>query len=313
VQKAAGNIRFSVLAPGCDRVHHIGADDVRIVLSRLPIEAKDRLRAVHFNDRSRGGRILGYVNRGRREIALCALPPRISFTRALVRGQSPQQFGATRGRQWPPLAIRRFMLYDVLLHELGHLQIIDEKATSIRRKFAHETRAEQFATHWCKSLWSEPFEHADPVHNPPSKAELSDPDPELTEMLRLIGIRPDDADLHQKLGKAYSDRRLRENARIAFEKSLVLDPDNPWTNLYLGNWHYKGENNLEAIRFFLHAAEIVPDRAIAWKCLGDAYWRDGDRTTGLAHYRKAVEVEPKDKSVRRILRSAILFKSADSS
>ena len=34
----------------------------------------------------------GYVNRGRREIALCALPPRLSLRRALVKGQTPAQF-----------------------------------------------------------------------------------------------------------------------------------------------------------------------------------------------------------------------------
>lgn len=33
-----------------------------------------------FQRPSRGNRTLGYVNRGRREIALCALPPRVSLT-----------------------------------------------------------------------------------------------------------------------------------------------------------------------------------------------------------------------------------------
>jgi hypothetical protein len=157
--------------PGADRIHHIQAGDVRIVLSRLPVELWCRLRAVHFNDRS-SARIFGYVTRGRREITLCALPPRMSLTRALVKGQTPERFGARRGGKWPALALRRFLLYDVFLHELGHLQRVEEKARSARLEFARETLAHEFAAEWCGRLWSEPFAHPDPVHNPPSPEEL---------------------------------------------------------------------------------------------------------------------------------------------
>jgi tetratricopeptide (TPR) repeat protein len=64
------------------------------------------------------------------------------------------------------------MLYDVFLHELGHLQVIDPKAKRTNRKFASETRAQGFAEHWCEELWSRPFDHPDPVHNPPSPEEI---------------------------------------------------------------------------------------------------------------------------------------------
>jgi hypothetical protein len=66
------------------------------------------------------------------------------------------------------------MLYDVFLHELGHLQVVDSVATTERRKFAMETKAQEFAIGWCKRLWSEPFDHPDPVHNLPSEQELTD-------------------------------------------------------------------------------------------------------------------------------------------
>src|SRR5580700_4666571 len=152
-------VKFSTSSPGADRIHYVNEDDIRVVLSRLPDELWDRLRAVHFNDRSRGTRVLGYVNRGRREIALCALPPRVSLTRFLVGGQTPEQFGAKRGYKWPPLAVRRFLLFDVFLHELGHLQPVNEDARSARLKFAREKIAQAFAMHWYKRLWSESFAH----------------------------------------------------------------------------------------------------------------------------------------------------------
>ena len=167
-------VKFSYTKPRCDRKHHVLEEDVRVVLSRLPEEVYSRLRAVHFNDRSWGVRSLGYTTkRGRREVAICALPPRVSLTRFLVKGQKPETFGAKRARQWPELAVRRFLLYDVLLHEIGHLQIINPESRDPRRKFADETKAQEFADSWRKKLWKEYFEHPDPVHNAPTADELT--------------------------------------------------------------------------------------------------------------------------------------------
>ena len=166
------HVKFSQSIPGADRLHYVTAEDVRIVLSRLPPELWKGLRTVHFNDRSRGARVFGYVNRGRREIALCALPPRLSLRRVLVKGQTPAQFGAKPGHKWPVLAVRRFMLYDVFLRELGHLQPIKENARSARLRFAHEKMAQVFAVEWCNRLWAEPYPHPDPVHNAPTHEEF---------------------------------------------------------------------------------------------------------------------------------------------
>ena len=142
----------------------MNGDDIDVLLSRLPTSLWERLRAVHFNDRGRGNRVAGYVNRGRREIALCALPANVSLGPYLIR-RSPRLFGAERGRQWSEVAVRRFMLYEVLLHELGHLQIVDSKANTIRRRFAGETKAQAFANYWRTRLWSERLDHADDAHN----------------------------------------------------------------------------------------------------------------------------------------------------
>ena len=164
-------VKFSITKPGADRIHHVNEEDVRVVLSRLPEEIWSRLRSVHFNDKARGARVLGYVTMSHREIALCALPPRMSLLSALVKGQTCEHFGAKRGNKWPSLAIRRFMLYDVFLHELGHLQRINEKGHSVRLEFAREKLAQAFALDWCKRLWSGPFNHPDPVHNAPGPDE----------------------------------------------------------------------------------------------------------------------------------------------
>ena len=157
-----------------DRVYYIGEDDVKVVLSRLPENTWHRLRTVHFNDHSGGIRRAGYVTRGRREITICARPPRIrSLTKVARRqGVCPEYYGAIAGKPWPKLAVRRFLLYDVFLHELGHLQIVNEKTTS-RLRFAREKVAQEFADSWRRQLWSRVFDHPDPVHNPPEPCELA--------------------------------------------------------------------------------------------------------------------------------------------
>jgi hypothetical protein len=166
-------IKYTYATPRERRKHYIDERDIDVLLERLPLELTACLRAVHFTDRGYGVRRLGYVTRGRREISICALPPNVSLTRFLDR-HSPRQFGAIRGRPWPETAVRRFLLYDVFLHELGHLQIVDPKASSERRMFAGETRAQEFADDWRKWFWSRPFDHADPIHNPPSAEELEE-------------------------------------------------------------------------------------------------------------------------------------------
>jgi hypothetical protein len=176
------NVKFRNSRTGATRRHYLHETDVLVVLSRLPENVWARLRAVHFNDRSVGCRRLGYAASGRREIAICALPQQVSLSRFVSRAlctsshrrHSPREFGAVRGYQWPGLAVRRFMLYEVFLHELGHLQIIDPTAKRIKRRFASETKAQEFADYWRAKLWSKPFDHPDPIHNPPTLDEFAE-------------------------------------------------------------------------------------------------------------------------------------------
>ena len=177
-------VRFTYSDVRCDRKHYVDESDVMVVLNRLPEETWGRLRAVRFNDRSWGTRLLGYANVRGRDISICALPPGVSLTRFLVRGQSPELFGAVRGSQWSEVAVRRFLLYDVLLHEIGHLQVIHERARSDRLRYAHEKLAQKFADEWRRWLWSSRFAHPDPVHNPPTVREVN-----LSRLLRLSKLR----------------------------------------------------------------------------------------------------------------------------
>ena len=78
------DVKFTCHVARADRRHFLNEEDVKVLLSRLPAELYHRLKVVHFNDRSRGGQILGYTTtHGRREITICAQPPRFSLGNAM--------------------------------------------------------------------------------------------------------------------------------------------------------------------------------------------------------------------------------------
>jgi len=161
-------VRFSAVPPKGDRIHYVNQSDVEVVLNRLPQDLWGRLRGVHFNDRAFGNRRLGYVTQSRYDIALCALPPSVSLSRCCrLHRISTTEFGAEFGLQWPAIAVRRFMLYEVVLHEIGHLQVHDAHRPSRRLRYYSEKLAREFANTWRRRLWTVPFDHPDPVHNPP--------------------------------------------------------------------------------------------------------------------------------------------------
>jgi cytochrome c-type biogenesis protein CcmH/NrfG len=313
-------IAFSYHQPRGDRRHHVTEEDVRVVLERLPGSVSRRLKAVHFNDRGRGRRCLGYVRQGHDEIALCALPPRVSLGACLRRSQSPNQFGAVRGSQWPPLAVRRFIPYDVLLHELGHLQVIDQKAKTTRRRFASETLAQDFAEHWCRKFWSGPFDHPDPVHNSPLPEELAAVhegwaaanadyktglfhtqsnryDMAVQFLTRAVERFPNHALAFELLGKlTYAGLGAPESNLGAIElltKAVRLDPSLFDANLYLGFALAKENREAEARRSLERAVLLDSYAPLAMAAYADvlADWSYFAESEGL--FRKALKINPK--------------------
>lgn len=156
-------------------IRYFSQKDFEIVRDRIPEEYCSRLRDVFVDYTTNGGKNLGWTTRrGRRDIVLCSiLPQRVSLGRFLVKRQSALEFGTLPRGQWTPWAVRRFLLYDVFLHEIGHLQIVNAKKSDFNRKFASESKAQEFADNLRRKLWSEYFEHPDPIHNKPQEDELS--------------------------------------------------------------------------------------------------------------------------------------------
>ena len=115
-----------------------------------------------------GDRRLGYVRRGSDEIDFCALRRGSASLASCGEAShllSSGRFAAVSGPGSPCVGS---CSTTSCRHELGHIQVVDGKAKSTRRRFASETSTQEFAEHWCRELWSRPFDHPDPVHNPPT-------------------------------------------------------------------------------------------------------------------------------------------------
>ena len=122
--------------------------------------------------------------------------------------------------------------------------------------------------------------------------------PTIDTLLKRIEATPQDAALYQQLGSRYLEKGLREEAKSALDRSLELEPSDPWTHLYLGNWHYRIDNR-EAVKCFKRAVLLMPNDAIGFVCLGDAYAALGFDALATENYRHALDMAPDDKIAKR--------------
>jgi protein O-mannosyl-transferase len=121
------------------------------------------------------------------------------------------------------------------------------------------------------------------------------------DVLALIEKRPTDVELFQLLGRLYRQQGRFEEAKAAYESALALDPNDPFTHLYLGNWFWFTGNRREALERFKHAARLLPDEAVVHWCQGDIYKAMGNYELAESAFKKAVLVDPDDAQARRKL------------
>jgi tetratricopeptide (TPR) repeat protein len=293
-----------------DLVLYIGRSDCDVVLGRVPPELKSRLREVFVWNHSQGMRVLGWVRTyGRRDINLAGyLPPRLSLRRCVGRhrNNSAREFGAPERGQWPPWSVRRYLLYSTLLHELGHLQVVEPRARRNQRKFGSEGFARAFANDVRRELYATWFDHADPVHNPPTEAELSFipvwerlDKSEKRRLLELVltaphaeidlrWLEPLDHAQRMFVDNALRGRRLREipptfidrrdpdglrRFAAVYHDAIGWDVDLAWN---VGWAFFRLEAPSEALPIFDAALLIAPDHAKSWFGLGVVHRELGD-------------------------------------
>ena len=121
------------------------------------------------------------------------------------------------------------------------------------------------------------------------------------EVLALIEERPTEAELFQLLGRLYFEEHRFEEARAAYERALALNPNDPFTHLYLGNWFWAAGQRRKALERFEHAATLLPDEGVVYWTQGDIYQALGRYELAESAFKKAVQVDPDDMTAQRKL------------
>lgn len=296
--------------PGGDRRHVVDERDVRVVLSRVPSELVVRLKKITFNDRSRGGKTFGYTTvRGRADISLCAQPPRLRFR----DGEAAGVFGAVAALPWPILSLRRWFLYEVLLHEIGHLQVVAPRASSSRRRFGDEKVADSFAAELRAQLWSEPFDHPDPVHRAPSAAELhavesgwkascealeagitaEKNEEATTHYRRAVELYPENSEALIRLGSIVRSADL-ESALTYLASAYRLDPADPGIELTFAEALLATGQEADANSHFERASRVeFPERPELMRRFARTLVARGDLERASRVFRSILRKYPK--------------------
>jgi tetratricopeptide (TPR) repeat protein len=121
------------------------------------------------------------------------------------------------------------------------------------------------------------------------------------ELLLLIANEPNNAEYQQELGRLFIREKNYEAATKALQRSLELDCDDAWTYMYLGNVCHHQDGPEDALGFFQHAAQLMPDNSSPCWCIAEMYEKLKLYDTADAFYEKAVEIDPDDEdSIRKL-------------
>ncbi|MGE3646725.1 MAG: tetratricopeptide repeat protein [Reyranellaceae bacterium] len=123
-------------------------------------------------------------------------------------------------------------------------------------------------------------------------------DEAINSYLRLLAVKPYNAELHNNLGVALRLIGKLDAAVAHHRQSLGLDPDNPSLHTNLGNALRMANRTREAVRHHLQAVALKPDYAEGFFNLGLCLRDLGRADEALACLSKALALGPQNKRAR---------------
>ena len=107
---------------------------------------------------------------------------------------------------------------------------------------------------------------------------------EIEDAKEEVRKNPDDAEVHNNLGKAYFDSGKWKKAIESYKQVIRIDPDDAKAHANLGLAYDESGKHQEAIESHKQAIKINPDDALAHFNLGLAYVDINDRDSALEQY-----------------------------
>jgi tetratricopeptide (TPR) repeat protein len=116
---------------------------------------------------------------------------------------------------------------------------------------------------------------------------------------KVIELEPKNSNALNYLGYSFADRDINlDEAGSLIEKAITLEPDNGAYLDSLGWIYFKKKDNVNARKYLEKAASKLKDPVI-FEHLGELDETEGNIKSALTNFRKAQELEPKNKKIKK--------------
>jgi tetratricopeptide (TPR) repeat protein len=131
--------------------------------------------------------------------------------------------------------------------------------------------------------------------------EVGDTEQAMLALERAVEINPTLAESRMNLGNIYLKKDRIEDAIHEYEAALEIDPDNAKVHNNLGNAYTKRGRLNDAISQYMRSVELEPDFTEAYKNLANAYCEQEKFGQAASQLRQAIILEPQDPNLYKQL------------
>lgn len=115
---------------------------------------------------------------------------------------------------------------------------------------------------------------------------------ELAALLEGLASSDDLVHTYQCIGGCYLRLGELDAAEEWCRRALSLGPMDPWSHLYFGNLACARQQHQSALECYMRAAELLPEEAVCFWCIADAYEAMSQHVSAGEFYRRACRVDP---------------------
>jgi tetratricopeptide (TPR) repeat protein len=131
--------------------------------------------------------------------------------------------------------------------------------------------------------------------------DVGDTEQAMLALERAVEINPSLAESHINLGNIYLKKDRIKDAIGEYETALEIDPDNAKTCNNLGNAYTKQGRLNDAISQYTHSIEMEPNFTEAYRNLANAYCGQEKFGQAVSQLKQAISLEPQDPNLHKQL------------
>jgi len=118
------------------------------------------------------------------------------------------------------------------------------------------------------------------------------PNEATTKFEQAIALNSRNVDAIFGLAETYTQRNDNEDAEMAYQRAIDMQPGYWRGHLMMGRFLYNAGRFSEALGFFKRVVSLVPDNATGHLNLGSSHYLLGDFASAAEAWRRSIELEP---------------------